>query len=69
MESQPQNPEFRINPENVQPCEPTVKHLHKKIPVRLYPLFPILTFSHLVKVRGNIPSIDLVPWTVHASEK
>ena len=22
MESQPQNPEFRINPENFHPCEP-----------------------------------------------
>ena len=25
MESQPQNPEFRINPENVHPCTQRVK--------------------------------------------
>ena len=25
MESQPQNPEFRINPENFHPCEPGTK--------------------------------------------
>ena len=24
MESQPQNPEFRISPENFHPCQPTV---------------------------------------------
>ena len=27
MESQPQNPEFRINPENFHPCE---THRHKQ---------------------------------------
>ena len=41
MESQPQNPEFRINPENFQPC------MYNTLYERIYPV-PRLKFRSLI---------------------
>ena len=48
MESQPQNPEFRINPENFQPCL-THRHTAKT---------DIISWSHVVSFLTGLTVFD-----------
>ena len=46
MESQPQNPEFRINPENLHPCFANIIRFHQECEGEIEKSVPRITVWH-----------------------